>query len=353
MKQLKSTTQKCEGCGGNLIFSPKHQQLYCTKCEKLTNFNKSKAITKHSIADAEKSKFNESAWATENKVIACKTCGAKIVLNNLEYTTNCPYCGSSAVSVTTELPGMAPDIIIPFAFDEQDAQDKFLVGVKKKMFIPSIFKKKNTEKKIYGIYIPTFGFDADTSSNYSGVLIRVESYTGADGKTYSRDVPFAISGNKKLSHRDVTIESSSKIDQLQLESILPYDIKEAYDFDENFIRGYVVEHYNVDGVECHKAAKRIIDANIQRKILSQYSYDKVASLSIKTQYFNEKFLYKVSPIYMFEFVYKNKTYKPIMNGQTGKLGKGLPKSKIKITFFVLGIVAIVVAIILLIAFFGD
>ena len=63
----------------------------------------------------------------------------------------------------------------------------------------------------------------------------------------------------------------NKINQNQLSEILPYNNKDCYDFDENFIRGYGVEHYELDVKDCYSEAKKIINANIRRSILSKYS----------------------------------------------------------------------------------
>ena len=347
MVVLKSSYEKCQGCGGNLKFNPATQSLICKKCGAVEEFEKTKEASKHSIYN-DTSKESHQKWLAENKVIQCANCSAKIVLNNLEYAASCPYCGSEFVSVSENLPGISPDKIIPFMFDEEEAVKRFKNSVKKKFYVPRPFKKNVVADNVKGIYIPSFAFDVNTSSSYNGTLSRTVRYV-RNGKSYSRQEHFPISGKINLLHQDVMVESSSKINQNQLSEILPYNNKDCYDFDENFIRGYGVEHYELDVKDCYSEAKKIINANIRRSILSKYSYNSVVRLEINTQYSNEVFLYKVSPIYKFNYVYKGKNYTTLMNGQTGKLGKGLPKSKIKVAFTVIGVILIIAAIILAIA----
>lgn len=347
-KQLKGNIEKCQSCGGDLIFSPKTQMLLCTKCNNMYDFDKTKDYKKHEIQDALDSKFDKSRWVQENKVLSCKTCGAKIILNNLEFTATCPYCKSTTVAETDELPGIPPDAIIPFKFDKETASNKFSEVVKKKKFLPNNFKKKIPRTNIQGVYIPTFSFDAETYSDYKGVLYEEVSHTDSQGRTHTTKRYFHIAGNKTMSHRDVIVEASSKINQKQLIEVLPFDNEDLYKFEENFVRGYSIEHYDTDTVECHKQAKNIMDARIRSEILSKYHYDGVSYLTINTNYLNELFLYKISPIYTFEFDYKEKKRIVLMNGQTGKLGKGLPKSGWKITLLVLGIILGIALIILLI-----
>ena len=59
------------------------------------------------------------------------------------------------------------------------------------------------------------------------------------------------------------------------------------------------------------------------------------------------------PVYTFEFMYKDKKYITYMNGQTGKVGSGLPISKVKVAFGIILSVLIVLIPILLVLFLGE
>jgi len=72
-----------------------------------------------------------------------------------------------------------------------------------------------------------------------------------------------------------------------------------------------------------------------------------------TEQRNVKFAHYLLPVYKCDYKYKNKNYTTLMNGQTGKVGGGYPKSGVKITFFVLMIIAIIGGIIALINILGD
>lgn len=347
-KEIEANYSSCDGCGGNLKFSPADQKLVCEKCGKITDFPKYAIEKKRPIDELSKTQQNLAQWQNENKVLKCANCGARIVLNSLEYASNCPYCGSAMISKSDELPGIPPDAIIPFAFNERKAAELFKQKVKNKFFVPKAFKKELPTSKIRGIYIPAFTFDVLTSSLYSGVL--EEDYTvTVNGKTEIRSRRFRINGNLALNQKDILVETSSKINQAQLTQLLPFDHKYSYKFDGNFIRGYVVEHYNDETQNCYVEARKIMDSNIRNAILKRYKYSRVINLNIDTNYSDQKFLYKVCPIYSFEYKYKGKDYITLMNGQTGKIGKGLPFSSAKVWMIVGIVLAVVAAIITVIA----
>ncbi len=338
-KVLKASFAKCDGCGSGMIFSPEKQNLICEHCKSVKEFEKSKEYTKHDLKEKPSSFEGYKEWREENKVMRCETCGAEVVLHNLEYSGTCPYCGSSYVSETKKLPGLVPDAVIPFKFDEEGASERFKAGVKRKFFVPRTFKKRISTDKIKGIYVPTFAFDANTQTSYSGTLNKTER-RGED--TYVRR--FKISGTQKLNIVDELVETSSQLTQDQLRKIMPYNMKEAFKFDENFIRGYVVEHFETAFDQCYKDAKQAMLEEIKSSILQQYTYDTVESFNMNPSFSDEKYSYKLVPVYRFEYQYKNKRYTTEMNGQTGKVGGGLPISGWRVFLVVLLVLAFIAGV---------
>lgn len=354
-KKLDNILKKCENCGGNFVFSPISQNLKCENCGSDKAIEKIEGFQKHDYAEnsnADDALKNDS-WQAENKIMKCATCGATITLSKLEYAKNCPYCGSSYVSEVDELPSLKPDGVIPFAFDKTQASEKFRVGLKKKWFLPNKFKQKPPIDTINGIYVPTFGYDEDTLSSYNGKLETRHTTRDSNGHTSTYSTYQHISGNEKVNFRDYMIETSSNLNQQQFDEIKPYDVSISYNFNQDFIRGYAVEHYDNALANCKVIVDKKIDRDIERSILSHYHYDLVNYLNVSTTRSNEKFAYVIVPTYRVNYEYKKKKYATFMNGQTGKVGGGLPKSAIKITFFVLFLILIAAGIGFLFYYFNS
>ncbi len=336
-KRLDSVFQKCPNCGGGLNFQPSTQKLFCEHCQSVHDFEKSTKYSKHDISEKPTENEAYEQWKQENKAIHCQTCGAEIILNKLEYSQKCPYCGSSYVTESKSLPSFVPDSVIPFQFDETQAAEIFKAKIKKKFYVPRPFKKNAKAENVVGIYVPSFSFDAVTKSKYSGVLEEV--HRDSNGHThYNR---FPISGLKNLKHVDLIVESSSLINQKQLKGILPYDMSGSYKFSENFILGYVVEHFSQTFDSCYSDAKKAMEEQIKASILRGYQYTSVVSFSMTTDYAEEKYAYRLVPMYQIGFIYKTKPFVVQMNGQTGKIGGKLPTSGIKVFFTVLLILLVI------------
>ncbi len=346
-KNIKSSDVGCVGCGATMRYSPERQKLFCDNCETTKDIEFNKIAIKHLWAERDKATKSTKEWASQTKSLKCPNCGASVVLNKLEYSQNCPYCETALVGRSDEIEEISPDGIIPFKFSDLDASNKYVAGIKKKFFVPNAFKKAPPTENIKGVYIPCFSYDADTTSAYRGTLATDHRYTDKNGRSYTKTTYRNISGIHKQQNIDVIVETSSKLNQAQLQKILPFNMSDVVGFKQAFIMGYAVEHYESTVNDCKEVSNRIMEESIKKNILSKYSYDRVSSFSMETSYENEKYMYYLLPTYKCDYMYKNKKYTTFMNGQTGKVGGGYPKSPVKITFFVLFLIAIFAGIIAL------
>ena len=346
-KSMENIQQKCEGCGGNLRFSPDQKSLVCNFCQSATPLKHNPKYEKHKYSADSENKKEYADFVNKTKVIKCSNCGASIILDKLQVSKNCPYCDSPSVAETNNIASLAPDAIIPFKYSEEKASEMFKKGLKSKWFLPNKFKKSPPVDKIKGIYVPCFAFDAKTDTKYSGVL--EQRTTDSNGNTKVKTIK--ISGEYFYNFENFIVESSSHITQDDYNQIRPYQMSDLVKFDPAFIMGYSVEYYNQNLSTCKSIADRLMREDIKAEILKKYSYSSVKSFTQQTSISDEKYAYNILPLYKVGYKYGKKEYISLMNGQTGKVGGNLPRSKVKITFFVLMWV-IIAAIFIYLFIFG-
>ena len=348
-REVKSAYGKCSACGGNLEFCPSTQDLICVKCEHHYEIVNSAKVIAHDLLDAEiEGNPKDNEFALQNNTFKCSNCGAKVFLDKLELSKVCPYCGTALV-IDNSMIGTMPDAVIPFAFDEQEAAEKFATCVRKRFFAPRKFKRNMPENKIKGVYIPAFAFDTKTESVYDGQLYEDEDETDSEGHTHTNRHYFHISGRHRRNFNDVIVECSSKITQNEIDGVLPYDYDGKKSYKNEYILGYSVERYNKSVKDSIPTYKQIVEHSIRNQILSKYHYDGVSYLNVKTDYLDEKYRYYILPMYRFDYEYKRKKYVTYMNGQTGRVDNNIPKSGWKIFFTIILPIILVVGIVVLIS----
>ena len=101
--------------------------------------------------------------------------------------------------------------------------------------------------------------------------------------------------------------------------------------------------------KCTEKAENFVKKRVSQELLKKHNCDKVDSLSLNTISKNVQYNYCLLPVYFVNKEYKDKKYRAIINGQTGKVGN-LPISGWKVFLLILLSFGIVGAIILSIIF---
>ena len=349
LKESETKTAKCPSCGAELIYSPDTKGLVCPYCgaSKEVDFN-------HFSSEIDIDKmFNESAneWGRETHIFSCNNCGAKVVLDKNEIATDCPFCGTTNIVESSEIVGLKPNGIVPYMINENTASDNSLSWAKKRFFAPRKFKKSVTPKGMIATYLPAFTFDSDTDSTYSGRLGETHYRTVTkNGKTTTvkETKYFNIRGTYKKFFNDILIHASDKINQKSLNKMAPFNTDNSQAYSLDFLHGYRAEVASRSGKDCFNDAKKVMDSEIRRGILAQYTYDVVDYLNVNTSFYNSTFKYLLLPVYIGHYIYKEKNYNFFVNGYNGKVTGKTPLSPIRISILVLFILAILALILYLV-----
>ena len=342
-QQKETDIAKCPNCGANMVFSPKKQMLECDHCGGTSAFERT---------NTEEQDFNKllekgaHTWEKETHVFRCNNCGAKEVLDKKTISTHCAFCGTTNVVQTDELAGLIPNAVVPYKLTKEEASVKVIEWAKKKVFAPRAFKRSVTPENISGTYNPAFTFDADTYSTYSGTLGKYYYTTHTvNGRTTTvRHVRyFSVSGTYDQKFDDVTVQASTTIPLQTINKLLPFDTNNAAQYDKRFLHGYSAAQYTKDGQACWTEACGMMHSQIRSGILRKYTYNEVQSLNIKTVRNNIKYKYMLLPLYIGHCNWKKKLYNFFVNGFNGKVTGKTPKSALKISFLVGGILLAIAA----------
>ncbi|MBO5713610.1 MAG: TFIIB-type zinc ribbon-containing protein [Clostridia bacterium] len=342
-RTLKATekdtfTAKCENCGGNMVFNPETQELYCEYCGSSKDFAKSKEVSEINIADAFKV---TELWEEENVTYRCENCGAVVVMPSTQVATLCPYCSTAHVVKSIDSCGLKPNAIYPFTIGKTQAESFAKAWAKKRFFAPRKFKKELNADKLQGVYEPAFTYDTKTYSTYHGVIGIRRSRTVGSGKN-RRVVTYidwhTISGTYSYSFDDVTVTASETNTQQAMNKLMPYDINDIKVYDKTYLSGFMAHKTSKTVNEGWETAKSIIDDNLRKLILSNYHYHVVQYLNVNTVHEGVTYKYVLLPTYAFTYPYKNKSYQLFVNGNTGKVAGKTPVSPWKVALVtVLGI----------------
>ncbi len=329
---------KCPSCGGALEFDSDSQKLKCPFCDSDFDIAVIEEITKaEKVIEADDSMDNwadpsSEEWSAEDENAVCSyicnSCGGEIIADVNTGATTCPFCGNNVVINEKFSKTLKPDLIIPFKLDKKSAKEAFLKHLTGKKLLPKFFKQETHIDEIKGIYVPFWLYEADVdgSVKYSATKIRCWSTGKYD---YTETKYYELFREGGVAFKDIPVDASSKMPDDLMDSLEPFDLKEAVDFNTAYFAGYLADKYDVtveDNIPRINTRVKSSTESVLKSTITDF-YDTV---SVKNSYINLKngsAKYALLPVWVLNTTWNGNKYIFAMNGQTGKFVGNLPMDK--------------------------
>lgn len=312
---------KCPSCGGTVEFDSKSQKMKCPYCD--TEFE----IEQFSGSDDQDDQ-KKQGWKKEEtegmKVYVCESCGGEIIADEKLGASDCPFCGNKIVFKENFQGDLRPEFVIPFQLDKKDAKQAYLSHLKGKAFLPKVFREENHIDEIKGIYVPFWLYDVDVNAeaSYSGQKTR--SWIAGDTQ-YVEQSHYKVTRRGNMSFTHIPADGSKTMADELMESIEPYDFKQAVPFETAYLAGYLADRYDVGPQECEERIKERASRCTQENLRNTVKgYDSVSARNQICDFQKFEYHYALYPVWILNTTWKNKNYIFAMNGQTGKLVGDLP-----------------------------
>jgi ribosomal protein S27E len=342
---------KCPNCAATITYDPALGKIVCDYCGYACDVPPAEEGKGVAELAFEVAKHTESfEWGADKKLVRCKSCGAEAVYDRLAVADICPYCGATHVMEQADEASLAPGGVWPFELTDEVAGKNFKPWTIKKWFVPNKAKKMAQAGQMKGVYVPVWTFDANTTSNYTASA--GHDYTVKQGDHYVTHTRWVrVSGIYQQFIDDQIVFASKRYDERMMEGVKPFALERSKVYNPEYLMGFIAERYSVGLEEGWGKARVAIDKRLKNEIAAtvkaQQHADRVSNVCLSTIFSNITYKYLLLPLWMSSFTYKDKLFRFMVNGQTGRVNGKAPISPLKVTFFVLAILIIVVILALL------
>ena len=352
----------CQQCGADLRFSPGQTALKCDHCgfEQAIAVEadadsgpwdkpaKIKAFEEHPLAKGLSNDLPAAA-STEVRATKCPNCGASVEFSGASHATECPFCAGPIVVDTGAERKIKPQAVIPFALDEKSAHKAMVAWLGRLWFAPNrLLEFTRAGRAMNGVYVPYWTFDADTRSQYTGAkgVHYYETRTvtvNVNGKNETRQEQvqktrwYPASGQVSRDFDDVIAIASTALPAHLGEGLEPWDLSQLQPYKPDYLAGFQAEGYTVALADGNATAKQKMANVIAQDVRYDIGGDEQRIDNISTSYADETFKHILLPIWIAAYKYNAKTYRFLVNGQTGEVQGERPYSAWKITFAALGL----------------
>ena len=321
---------KCPCCGGAIAFDSTIQKMKCPYCD--TEFEMD--ALKGYDAELQDEETDSMEWETAAggewgegetdglRTYVCKSCGGEIVGDANTAATSCPFCDNPIVMMGQFSGSLKPDLVIPFKLDKKAAKEGLMKHLTGKRLLPKIFIDE-----IKGVYVPFWLFDTDVDAKVRYKATKIRTWSDSD-YNYTQTSYYMVHRGGSVGFEYVPVDGSTKMADDLMESIEPFNCREAVDFQTAYLAGYLADKYDVTAEESiDRANERVKKSTEQAFAETVIGYDTVVAENTSVQFHGGKAKYALYPVWLLNTTWNGNKYTFAMNGQTGKFVGDLPVDK--------------------------
>lgn len=374
----------CESCGASLRFQPGQQELVCDHCghRQRIGDGPTRAPARQSTggADGEDALLSDPStgralqWdaghkapdlaeiplekgltldarsadiVAEIRTLSCPNCGAKIEADPDRHASACPFCATPVVTDTGATRLIKPQGVLPFVLTEAQARAALEDWMGGLWFAPSgLVAYARRGRQMTGVYSPFWTFDAETRSEYSGqrgdayyeTVWVTQNVNGRQQRVAQqvRRVRWSrAQGRVARDFDDVLVLASSSLPRRFTDGLTPWDLSHLAEYRPDYLAGFTAEGYTIPLPEGHKIARQEMAGVIAMDVRRAIGGDEQRVEQIRTDFSDETFKHILLPVWTAAYKYNGKSYRFIVNGQSGRVQGERPYSVWKIAFAVI------------------
>ncbi len=350
----------CAQCGAQLRYAPGQTRLTCSHCGHVqdiapeTPSGKVRALQELDLAKGLHSDLPGSDMV-DLRSTSCPSCGAQVEITGATHATECPFCATPVVLDTGSQRRIKPQAVLPFMLAEPQARKAMIAWMGSLWFAPgTLLEYARKGRAMNGVYVPFWTFDADTASRYSGergeyyyetrtVTVQVNGRSEQRQEQVRRTRWYPASGRVTREFDDVLVMASRSLPARLGNELTPWDLAALVPYTPDYLAGFQAEGYTVPLADGHAQARDRMADVIRSDVRRDIGGDEQRISGIDTDWRDETFKHILLPVWMAAYKYNGKSYRFVVNGQTGEVQGERPWSIWKIAFAVILVLGLVSA----------
>jgi len=277
-----------------------------------------------------------TAIATHN--FQCQGCGASMSYDASAQTLRCPFCGSEKLEAQRDAKVLRPSRVVPFAIDEATALNRLRHWLGSSFWRPADLARAAVVLKLRCVYVPYWVFSAKTFTYWTADT--------SEAPVYTRSGWYPVSGEHHGEYDGVLVGASGVLTHSETVALAPFDLRSAVPPEQVDLENIVYEQFRVQRKYARPLAHQGLES-LESIACRGYVAGNCRNLKVNVRVEGLAAEPVLLPIWVMAYQYRDKTFRFLVNGQTGRSTGTAPFSWQK----ALGVAAIVIVVVLLIVLF--
>lgn len=337
----------CQNCGASLHYSPGLQALQCGYCGVSNPVPTIDLRVDELDYVSTVSRLETGTDAVTELTASCRECGAEYRLPDDTHADHCDFCDSPIVVEPQQHRQLSPQGVLPFEIDQKEADAAFQTWLGNRWLAPKALKKyARGESHLQGFYIPYWTFDSHSGALYQGqrgtfyqvrerVMVTVNGRSKWQTRMVTRVRWTAVRGQVKRFFDDVLVVGSRSLPTKILRKLRTWNLSRIKPYQSAWLSGFRSELYQVSPQEGREKAVVIMEDALRNDVVRDIGGDQQRITHMRSWHNDMQFKHILLPLWVAAYRFRGKSYRFVVNGQTGEVQGEYPFSVWKITGLVL------------------
>lgn len=281
----------------------------------------------------------ESTGRIEVHRFECTGCGASLTWELEAQGLRCAFCGRATLEERETICLPPPRLAVPFQIDQARATALFRESLGRGFFRPSDVHSA-TVTEMRGVYLPYWSFSADCHFYWTADSDAVP--LGAKAEWAPRF------GEHETWYEHVLIPASGALTSTETDKLGNWDLAQAVSWTPELVRDAPTEAFSITRKRARAQALQQLEKQVRKDTLPKIP-GRQRNVRINPIYTKLEAWPLLVPVWILAYEYQGRSYRFLVNGQTGKIEGTLPVSPWK----VLAVVGLVVLLLVLLALLGG
>jgi len=315
---------KCEVCGSLID----EEDLFCANCG----------------TEAPKREDREGAPADSARVarhnFECSGCGASMSYDAGAEALRCPFCGSVDMHQKQDARILAPSRVVPFQLSREEAEAAMRGWLGRGFWRPGDLAREANVVKMTPVYVPYWVFEATTHTYWTADTSQTPG--GARGDWYP------LSGEHRGRYAGLLIGASGALAPSETAAICPFDLGAGRAPNEVDLENVTVEQFSLARKYARPLARQGLEQSEAATCESRNVPGRARNVHVNVRIESMASEPVLLPVWIMAYRYRDRLFRFLLNGQTGRATGQAPVSLKKILIAV-AIAVLVLLLLLLVA----
>ena len=260
---------------------------------------------------------------------SCQSCGASMSYDASAQALRCPFCGSTKMERRETARSVKPHSVVPRVISQQQAEATLREWLGRGFWRPKDAARASHIGKMTAVYVPYWVFEAKTDTHWTA-----DSSPAPPG---SRGDWYPVSGRNRSQYPGILIGGSSVLTSRETQAIAPFRLEAAQALDALDLTNEIVEEFRVPRKLARPLARSTIE-ELERAACTQHVPNRARKLRVNVRISAMQGSPALLPVWILAYRYKQKLFRVLINGQTGRIAGDAPFSyhKLVVALLILG-----------------